>query len=233
MTRDRDADAAALCLAGYEAWAPTYDDMDNPLVAVAATVLDGHAAWLAGARVLELGCGTGRNAAACLAAGAARYVGLDASDNMLARARQRCAGAARASFHAADLAAAATRAELERGPRYDVVLICLVLEHVADVASILATAATALAPGGRLIILELHPALHAQGIGANFRLGDREVRLPSHAHDAAELSQALLAAQLRVMAAIDHAPSPAALARSVKLARYRDRPVLLEIVATT
>jgi SAM-dependent methyltransferase len=231
MTRDRDLAAAADCLAAYDAWAATYDDIDNPLVAAATAVLAARAPWLAGARVLELGCGTGRNADACLAAGAVRYHGLDASPNMLARARRRCGGEARASFAAADLAAAATREALAAGPRFDLVLICLVLEHVAAVAPIVAAAATALAPGGRLVIIELHPGLHAGGVGANFRLGEREIRLPSFAHDAAELHAALTEARLRPLATIDHAPAAAALACSAKLARYAGRPVLLEVVA--
>src|SRR6478672_10113430 len=90
---------------GYDRWAASYDAADNPLVAMAALAL-GHASrhW-AGARVLELGCGTGRNAGPILDAGARQYVGIDGSPAMLARARERLAGDERARFAVADLAA--------------------------------------------------------------------------------------------------------------------------------
>jgi len=75
-------DSAPACAAAYDQWAATYDSIDNPLIAQASTVLASHVATWAGARVLELGCGTGRNARACLAAGARSYVGVDASPGM-------------------------------------------------------------------------------------------------------------------------------------------------------
>jgi len=214
------------CLAAYDRWAASYDRLDNPLVAQATEALAGRAAWLAGARVLELGCGTGRHAPACLAAGAARYVGVDASPGMLAVARRRLADP-RVTWVEAD----ATAVPAGLGP-FDVVLICLVLEHFATVDGILAAAAAALAPDGRLLVLELHPGLHDAGVRAHFRAGDEEVRLPSYRHTAGELLAAAARAGLEDAAAIEHRPGPAALARSAKLARYRGRAVLLEVSAT-
>jgi ubiquinone/menaquinone biosynthesis C-methylase UbiE len=226
---DDAADPLRSCLAAYDAWASTYDTLDNPLIAQAAVALARHAAWFDGARVLELGCGTGRNAAWALAAGAQRFVGVDASPGMLAVARKRLADP-RASWLEAELVRGASLATA-RGARFDVALICLVLEHVRDVGPVVAAAASALAPAGRLVVLELHPALHELGVGANFRLGDREVRLDSFRHTAEELVLAATAADLSRAEAADHVPSPEALARSAKLARYAGRPVLLELVA--
>lgn len=213
------------CLAAYDAWASTYDDIDNPLIAQAAVALDARADWLAGARVLELGCGTGRNACACLAHGARQYTGVDGSPGMLAEARRRVADP-RATWIEGDLAGAAA------GSSFDVVVICLVLEHVLDVAPSIAAAARALVAGGRLLVLELHPALHAKGVGANFRAGDREVRLPSFRHDASELEAACARVGLRVAHRVDHRPSAEALRRSPKLGRYASDLVLLEIAAS-
>lgn len=225
MSTDDDVRA---CLAGYDTWADRYDEIDNPLIAQADVALEARAASLAGARVLELGCGTGRNARACLAHGARRYVGVDGSAGMLAIARARHEDA-RITWLQADLvdgAAAATR-----DGAFDLALLCLVLEHVRDVAPVIAAAAAALAPAGRLLLLELHPALHARGVGANFRAGDREVRLPSYRHDAAELSTACADAGLGDVEILEHRPAAAALARSAKLARYTGEPVLLELAA--
>jgi len=214
------------CLAAYDLWAATYDSIDNPLVAQSAVVLAGHASWFAGASVLELGCGTGRNAAFALSAGAARFVGVDASPGMLEIARQRLKDP-RVSLIHADLASG-----LDGGP-FDVALICLVLEHLQDPSLAISAAAKSLAPRGRLIVVELHPALHEAGVGANFRIADREVRLASFRHTAEELSAACGSAGLRVTSVVDHLRSAEALERSRKLARphYGGRPVLLELVA--
>jgi SAM-dependent methyltransferase len=216
------------CLAAYDHWAATYDSQDNPLIALAAVVLDERAGWCRGARVLELGCGTGRNAAWALAAGARGYVGVDASPGMLARARDRFADP-RVSWLEADLCAGA-RAAGAAGP-FDLVLICLVLEHVEEVVPVLEAARSALARGGRLLVVELHPTLHARGVGANFRSDEGEVRLPSFRHTAAELVAVLERVGLGRLRATDHDPTSTALARSPKLGRYAGRPVLLEVAA--
>ena len=208
-------------LSAYDRWAATYDTIDNPLMALSAAVLAERQAAFDGAAVLELGCGTARNGALALAAGARRYLGVDGSPGMLARARERLADP-RASFVEGDLT-------VELGERFDVALICLVLEHVRDVTPVLAAAARA-AP--RLWALELHADLHAGGVGANFRVDGEEVRLPSYAHTAAELEAAARAAGFREVLTRAHQPSPEALERSRKLARYAGRAALLELDAT-
>jgi SAM-dependent methyltransferase len=206
-------------LAAYDRWASTYDTIDNPLIAQSAAVLAARRGIFDGAAVLELGCGTARNGVLALAAGARRYVGVDGSPGMLARARERLDDP-RARFVLGDLTTPV-------GEDFDVALICLVLEHVEGVAPVVAAARAR-----RLLVLELHPDLHAGGVGANFRVGDEEVRLPSVRHDAAELEAAARAAGFREVSARSHLPSPEALARSPKLARYAGRPVLLELDAT-
>src|SRR5262249_55540299 len=113
------------------------------------------------------------------------------------------------------------------GAGFDVALICLVLEHLEAVGPALEAAAAALAPAGRLLILELHPALHERRVGANFEVAGAEGRPPSVRHDAAELVAAAIG--LHLIHALDHAPAERALARSGKLARYRGQPVLLEV----
>src|SRR5262249_39113312 len=112
----------------------TYDSSDYPLIAQRGVALREPAAWFAGARVLELGCGTGRNAGWCVAVGARAYVGVDASEAKLEEARRRVTDA-RASFVSAPLALAAA------GGDFDVVLVCLVLEQIEEVGAAFRAAA--------------------------------------------------------------------------------------------
>ena len=225
----RDDELAQACSAGYDLWSTTYESMDNPLVALSAAVMDTRRDWMAGADVLELGCGTGRNARTCLAAGARSYLGADASAGMIEEARKRVADP-RASFVVADLREGLAAPDLG-ARKFDLVLVCLVLEHLPQVDGVVATAAAALATGGRAWFHELHPALHDKGIRAHFRHGEGVVKLPSFRHDAAELTSAIEGAGLRLLHCAGHAPSAAALARSNKLSRYLGQPVLLELAA--
>ena len=80
---------------GYAAWARGYDAQDNPMIAAVERYLDRHRLPFPGARVLDVGCGTGRTMARALTEGAASVTGLDASQEMLALARERLAVPAR------------------------------------------------------------------------------------------------------------------------------------------
>lgn len=111
---------------------------------------------LAGAHVLDVGCGVGRWSR-LLAAQGACVTGVDISPTMVAEARRRAAAAGlaeRCQFIARDIA------ELDLGARYSLVLGVTVLQHVLD-AGRLRTAVRRLmahlAPGGRMILLEVAP----------------------------------------------------------------------------
>src|SRR3712207_272939 len=77
---------------GYDAWAASYDRVENPTRDLAAADLRRQPFALAGAAVLELGSGTGLNTE-WLVEGGAELTGLEFSDGMLARARERLPGA--------------------------------------------------------------------------------------------------------------------------------------------
>lgn len=215
------------CIDGYNLWAATYDTIDNPLVTQTAHSLAAHAALFSSASVLELGCGTGRNAKTAIAFGATAYAGIDASRSMLDIARR--IDEPRLTWVEAELGSY-DAASADDAP-YDLVLICLVLEHFEDIAAIVNAASCALSPGGKLIALELHPSLHDGGVRANFRVDGHEIRLPSFRHVAPELEAACARASLSVLSIRDIAPTKPALADSPKLRRYVGKPVLLELIA--
>src|SRR5882757_2009818 len=87
--------------AGYDRWAEFYDTEDNPLVFLEEQHIGALAGNVAGLKVADLGCGTGRHALRLAAAGA-RVTAVDFSEAMLARARRK-PGAAAISFVQHDL----------------------------------------------------------------------------------------------------------------------------------
>ena len=101
-------------------------------------------------RVLDIGTGTGRMLE-LLAPRIASGLGIDASRAMLALARARLAKAslAHCSVRQADMY------RLPLAGHYDVVVLQMVLHYAEDPAAALAEAARVLAPGGRLIVVDL------------------------------------------------------------------------------
>ncbi len=106
-------------------------------------------------RMLDIGTGTGRMLE-LLAPWISAGLGVDASRAMLALARARLAKAALA--HCAVRQADMYRLPLSGG--YDVVLLQMVLHYAEDPDAALAEAARVLAPGGRLVVVDL--AEHAR-----------------------------------------------------------------------
>lgn len=162
--------------AGYDAWAATYDTQPNATRDLDAAVLRQAGLPLAGAVVIELGAGTGKNTA-WLAAQARDVLALDLSPAMLARARERVR-AANARFAPHDI----TRPWPAADASADLALGNLVLEHVADLRPVMAEAARVLRPGGLLFLSELHPYRQLEGAQARFRVGEGEAVALIEAH---------------------------------------------------
>lgn len=103
--------------------------------------------WVIG----DLGCGTGR-VSESLAPFVGRVIAVDGSPQMLDAARDRLRDAANVDLR---------RGELESLPladgELDAAVLFLVLHHVVDPAIVLAEAARALRPGGRLLIADMTP----------------------------------------------------------------------------
>ena len=180
--------------AAYNDWAETYDTDQNRTRDLAAEILRRANLSLAGRKVIEVGCGTGRNTV-WLAARAAEIVGLDFSEAMLSRARDRvndprvrfCQHDVRLTWPLADASA-------------DVVIVMLVLEHVEHVAIVFGEAARVLRSGGELFVCELHPMRQHAGGQAQFsnpKTGERQ-RVPAFLHDVSDYVNAGLSAGLEL-----------------------------------
>ncbi len=190
---------------GYDRWSGTYDTVLNATRDLAAVLLRQQDLGLSGATVVELGCGTGLNTG-WLAERAGSVLALDFSDGMLAKARERVAGA-NVTFARHDVR--------ERLPlpdaSVDVVVETLVLEHVEALAPVFAEAARVLKPGGRLYLSELHP--YRQAVGKQARFNDAEGvehKIAAFLHPVSEYLNAAVAAGLTVLACEEAGEDPEA-----------------------
>ncbi len=209
-------------LPGYDRWAESYDTAANPLMAMSACILDLEPLGVAGLDVIELGCGTGRNAPRVLGEGARSYTGVDGSAGMLARAR--ATDDPRARWVTADL-----QAPWHTSERCDLALVVLVLEHLASLVPLATTLATIVRPGGRVRIVDIHPALVASGTVAHFHDRGEELRFASVAHDEPALRAAFAGWKLGVRSWL---ADDDMIARVPRLAKHRGRPVMIDVSAT-
>ncbi len=149
---------------GYAAWASCYDDDGNPLTALEGPAVRAWFGPLEGRRALDLGCGTGRHALALAEAGA-WVAALDLTPEMLARGRAKAEQAGRTVHWV-------RHALPDPLPfpanTFDLAVLGLVAEHLADLAAALAETARVLRPGGRCILSALHPDRTAEGQRARF-----------------------------------------------------------------
>lgn len=212
-------------LAGYDRWAADYDQAPNPMVAAARWSLDQRPLVVTGADVVEFGCGTGRHAPLLLATGARTFTGVDGSAGMLAAAQRRLVDPRvrwlHAELHTVPLPAASC----------DLVLVVLVLEHLADLAPMLAEAARLLRPGGMLRVVDIHPDLLAQGTGAHFADNDDEVHFARFVHPLPQLRVTLASSGFVVEQLAEHAAEGDLVHAVPKLCKHAGQPVLVDIFA--
>jgi ubiquinone/menaquinone biosynthesis C-methylase UbiE len=160
----------------YTTWAATYDsernltrDLDQ--VVTRDLLSPGHYK-----RILELGCGTGKNTG-LLVQLTAHVIAIDFSEGMLMQARAKL-HQDNVTFVVADLTRPFPCAE----QCVDLVVCNLVLEHIADLNAIFSETYRVLARPGRFFVCELHPFKQYQGAKATFERGQARTEIPAYVH---------------------------------------------------
>lgn len=217
--------APAQTLSGYDRWASSYDTDGNPLVEATSWVLDRATLNGADCDVVELGCGTARNAARALAEGARSYTGVDGSLGMLHMAGHHVRDP-RASFVHADL-----MQPWAPNRTFNLALVVLVLEHLPSLDPLCETLARIVRPGGRVRLVDLHPERVATGALSYFHDGGTEVRFASVAHPVPAIAAALEAVGFDVVRR-DWLAGDAMVAAVPRIAKLRGVRVVLDVKAT-
>jgi SAM-dependent methyltransferase len=185
---------------GYAAWATTYDEPGNLVIALEEPVVRAMLDQRDPGRVLDAACGTGRHAR-WLAARGHEVVGVDCTPAMLARAR---ASLPEVTFAEGDL-----RALPLADAAFDIVVSALALAHLDDLTPAVAELARVLTPGGVAVVSVLHPFQAHLGWHAPFS-DDEGVRrfVREHPHTHADYFAAFGAAGLSVTGCVEPALGP-------------------------
>ncbi|MBC7866612.1 MAG: class I SAM-dependent methyltransferase [Gloeobacteraceae cyanobacterium ES-bin-316] len=161
---------------GYNLWAASYNEVANPtrdLELLAKKEILEHIHF---SRVLELGCGTGKNTA-WLIQRADSVIGVDFSENMLEKARENVSNE-KVQFVQADINQSW---DFLKEP-VSLVTCSLVLEHIKNIEPVFEKAFASLAPGGHLYVGELHPYKQYAGSKARFEKETETVVLECFIH---------------------------------------------------
>ncbi|GIE35644.1 hypothetical protein Ait01nite_086890 [Actinoplanes italicus] len=186
---------------GYRVWAETYDVPGNGLFGPEEEAVHAILAELSPGIAVDAACGTGRHSG-WLAGRGHRVIGVDASPDMLARARNRVPDG---DFREGPLEALPVPDE-----HADVVVCALALSHVADLKPVFAEFARVLRPGGHLVVSDISQEWIAMGSVPRVRLADgRPALLAVHRHRAPDFLGAALPAGLRVLSCAEPPARPA------------------------
>lgn len=164
----------------YNKWAQQYDSNVNPTRDLDHKATVETLNKYSFSTVVELGCGTGKNTA-FLISKARTVVGLDFSEEMLAKARQKIHDP-RARFRQADI----TQPWKIQDQAIDLVTANLVLEHLPDLNFVMQEAARKLNDTGLLFICELHPFKQYTGSKARFETENDVKELDCYVHHISE-----------------------------------------------
>lgn len=169
----------------YNIWAEQYDSSPNKTRDLEGTAIRQILSKINFKRVLEMGCGTGKNTQ-WLQGRADRVLAVDFSEKMLIKAKEKIQ-APNVEFIYADITQSW---HFGNQVGYDLVVFSLVLEHIAGLESIFEQANQYLSKGGYIYIGELHPYKQYQGSQARFATFKGEHKLRCYTHNISDYIRA-------------------------------------------
>ena len=170
----------------YDRWSATYDTNRNRTRDLDAQVMRLRFGASRFNRVLELGCGTGKNTQ-LLSSVAHSVQAFDFSEGMLTQARTRVTSG-NVVFQRQDLSEIPWPVE---SASVDLATFNLVLEHIEMLDPLFAEVARCLVPRGVLHVSELHPFRQYEGTQARFEdAAGNEVKVAAFTHHVSEFVEA-------------------------------------------
>ena len=177
----------------YDDWSETYDADGNLTRDLDRKVVREALAGLHFESILELGCGTGKNTPFLAQIGTQVHA-VDFSAGMIAKAKEKVK-AENVEFARMDI----TQPWRFDDGSFDLIVCCLVLEHVADLSFVFSEASRTLKAGGRFFVDELHPFRQYEGRKAGFYRDGEKVEVAAFVHHISDFLDAAGGHGLRLL----------------------------------
>jgi SAM-dependent methyltransferase len=204
---------------GYALWAATYEDTIKRDIDLWLLEELQSVAWNNVKRCADLGCGTGRTAAWLATKGVPLIDGVDTTTEMLERARARNVFA---SLHRADVSDTGLP-----GTTYDLVMTCLVDEHLAEVGPLYAEAARIAQDRAAFVLVGFHPFfIMATGMPTHFEASNGgPAAIETHVHLFSDHVKAARAADWQLAELREQVIDDRWVKTKPSWAAYRDVPI--------
>lgn len=214
---------------GYDRWAKTYDEEDNPLIAIEESVFHKLLGDVSDQRVLELGCGTGRHTKHMIKNGA-EVTAIDFSTQMLLAAKKQIGDGDKVKFIHHNLENKLPFAD----ETFDLVASSLVLEHIKEIDYFFCEAQRVVKNGGRLIFSTMHPAMFLRDKQAHFfdTNVQTEIRFESFDHQVSDFINAAIKSGLKINDVREYRPSQTTVRQSPKATKFINWPLLFTMDMT-
>ncbi|MBF0409070.1 MAG: class I SAM-dependent methyltransferase [Candidatus Riflebacteria bacterium] len=208
---------------GYDIWSEIYDSEDNPLIASEKDKMPALIGDVKGKRILDVGCGTGRHSI-LLASMGAQVTGIDFSEKMLQKAREKI-NSERVEFRHTDF----SRGIPFPDETFDMVVSCLVFDHIHDVGTLMKNMARVCTPSGKIVISVMHPAMSLKGIQARFvhPTSGKQIRPESAENTISDYVMSAVDANLTIEFIKEYKVDEALCAISPRAQKYLGWPLLL------
>jgi SAM-dependent methyltransferase len=209
---------------GYGEWVATYEQTVEDAMDIHLLEALREVPWANVERAADLGCGTGRTGAWLRERGVAHLDGVDLTPEMLDMARAR-------EVYASLVEADVSDTGLESGA-YDLVVTCLVDEHLADLSPLYAEARRLARPGGAYVLVGFHPHfIMASGMPTHYDSASGEaVAIQTYVHLLSDHVSAGLAAGWTLVEMRERVIDDAWLELKPKWASLRDQPIAFAVV---
>lgn len=168
----------------YQEWSNQYDTNDNKTRDLEATALRVVLSDLQIDKVLEFGCGTGKNTV-WLEQKAKEIVAVDLTEAMIRIATEKI-NSPKVQFKIADI----NQAWDFTNEQFDVVSFSLVLEHIKDIDAVFNKLSKVSKPGTYVYIGELHPFKQYSGSKARFTNAEGEQVVTCFTHNVSDFIKA-------------------------------------------
>ncbi|MBI5402362.1 MAG: class I SAM-dependent methyltransferase [Ignavibacteriae bacterium] len=166
----------------YNNWAESYDDVTNKTRDLEATAIRKVLGRKKFRKILELGCGTGKNTEWLLTRDG-DITAVDFSGEMLAKAKEKITSE-KVNFVKGNI----KKKWKTTRPKYDLLTCSLILEHIKDLDFIFKQAYRVLRMGGLFYIGELHPQKQYVGSKARFEKEKKTVVLDCFTHNISDFT---------------------------------------------
>ena len=168
----------------YQEWSHQYDTNENKTRDLEAIVLRSVLSKLELNKVLEFGCGTGKNTV-WFEQNAKEILSADFSEAMISKAAEKIKSS-KVQFTIADINEPWNFTK----EKFDLISFSLILEHVEDIDQIFNKTNKVLQSGGYLYIGEFHPFKQYAGSKARYNTPDGEQEVTCYTHNVSDFINA-------------------------------------------